>query len=117
MSKQWRIVLKGLVAVALVLSTGTLAKSKGDYDEDDNKREKTLYVWAGDQQRLHPDFLAVIDFNEQSENYGRLLRTVPLPAPGNVGNEPHHCHLSADKNILACGGLLSLLKGQNSIFF
>jgi selenium-binding protein 1 len=34
-----------------------------------------------------------------------------------VGNEPHHCHLSADKNILACGGLLSLLRGQNGIFF
>jgi hypothetical protein len=42
---------------------------------------------------------------------------VPIPPPGNVGNEPHHCHLSANKNILACGGLLSLLKGQNSIFF
>jgi selenium-binding protein 1 len=34
-----------------------------------------------------------------------------------VGNEPHHCHLSADHNILACGGLLSLLRGQNGIFF
>ena len=34
-----------------------------------------------------------------------------------MGNEPHHCHLSTDKNILACGGLLSLLRGQNGIFF
>jgi selenium-binding protein 1 len=46
-----------------------------------------------------------------------VLRTVPLPPPGNVGNEPHHCHLTADKNILACGGLLSVLSGQNEIFF
>jgi hypothetical protein len=40
-----------------------------------------------------------------------------LPPPGNIGNEPHHCHLSADKNILGCGGLLSLLSGQPGIFF
>jgi selenium-binding protein 1 len=42
---------------------------------------------------------------------------VPLPPPGNVGNEPHHCHTSDDETILACGGLLSVLKGQNDIFF
>lgn len=81
------------------------------------EKEKTLYVWAGDQNRVAPDFLAVVDFNEHSDNYGRVIRTVPIPPPGNVGNEPHHCHLSADKNILACGGLLSVLKGQNGIFF
>ena len=34
-----------------------------------------------------------------------------------MGNEAHHCHFSADHNILACGGLLSLLRGQNGIFF
>jgi len=46
-----------------------------------------------------------------------VINTVSIPPPGNVGNEPHHCHLSADKKILGCGGLLSLLKGQNGIFF
>jgi hypothetical protein len=30
---------------------------------------------------------------------------------------PHHCHTSADATILGCGGLLSVLKGQNDIFF
>jgi selenium-binding protein 1 len=78
---------------------------------------KTLYVWAGDQARRAPDFLAVINFDEDSNDYGKVLRTVPIPPPGNVGNEPHHCHLSADKNTLACGGLLSLLRGQKGIFF
>src|SRR5437588_316132 len=52
-----------------------------------------------------------------SPDYGKVVRTVPLPPPGNVGNEPHHCHLSADGNVLACGGLLSVLRGQNDIFF
>lgn len=78
---------------------------------------KILYVWAGDQARVAPDFLAVINFDEDSGDYGKVIGTVPVPPPGNVGNEPHHCHLSADKNILACGGLLSLLRGQNGIFF
>ncbi len=77
----------------------------------------TLYVWASDQARVAPDFLAVIDFDRKSRNYGQVLRTVPLPPPGNIGNEPHHCHTSADLTILACGGLLSVLKGQNDIFF
>ena len=120
MNKQWiqRVVVTGIYAVmTLGLSSGTLAKSDDDQDNDDNQREKTLYIWAGDQARVRPDFLAVIDFNEHSRNYGRVLRTVPVPPPGNMGNEPHHCHLSADKNILACGGLLSVLRGQNGIFF
>lgn len=42
---------------------------------------------------------------------------MPVPPPGNVGNEAHHCHTSRDQQVLACGGLLSLLKGQNGIFF
>ena len=45
------------------------------------------------------------------------MKTVPIPPPGNIGNEAHHCHLNADQTILGCGGLFSLLKGQNSIFF
>ena len=98
-------------------AAGSSAAESSEEEGVGDREEKTLYIWAGDQARAAPDFLAVIDFNRHSENYGRVLRTVPLPPPGNVGNEPHHCHLSADKNVLACGGLLSLLRGQNGIFF
>jgi hypothetical protein len=80
-------------------------------------KPEVLYVWAGDQAHKAPDFLAVIDFDEDSRNYGHVIDTVPLPPPGNSGNEPHHCHLDSTKTVLACGGLLSLLKGQNGIFF
>jgi selenium-binding protein 1 len=106
--------------VALALSGARVARAHGDrddFDEDGDRGEKTLYIWAGDQARARPDFLAVVDFDERSPRYGRVLRTVPVPPPGNVGNEPHHCNLSSDKRILACGGLLSLLSGQNGIFF
>lgn len=91
-----------------------------DENEDDLARtgkDKVLYIWAGDRARVAPDFLAVVDFDEHSPAYGQVIRTVPLPPPGNVGNEPHHCHLSVDKKVLGCGGLLSLLRGQNGIFF
>jgi ABC-type nickel/cobalt efflux system permease component RcnA len=88
---------------------------KNHHNEKRNHTEKYLYVWAGDQAHDSPDFLAVINFDEKSDNYGDVINTVPLPPPGNTNNEPHHCHLSKDKNILACGGLLSLLHNQNSM--
>ena len=91
----------------------------GGRDKDDHGAgaEKVLYIWAQDQAQVAPDFLAVVDFDEQSPKYGEVINTVPLPPPGNTGNEPHHCHLNSTKTILGCGGLLSLLKNQNGIFF
>jgi hypothetical protein len=109
-------VASALAMAVVALAPMTMARD-GWQDDDDQGSPKTLYVWAGDQARVAPDFLTVIDFDEDSRRYGRVIRTVPVPGPGSSGNEPHHCHLSADKNILACGGLLALLRGQNSIFF
>src|SRR5439155_21731427 len=70
-----------------------------------------------DQAGVVPDVLAVVDFDERSETYGKVIKTVPVPPPGNVGNEAHHCHLNSTGTVLGCGGLLSVLKGQNGIFF
>ncbi|HEY3025473.1 MAG TPA: selenium-binding protein SBP56-related protein [Pyrinomonadaceae bacterium] len=90
-----------------------------DKEEKENKDQagKYLFVWAGDQGRTNPDFLAVINFDEGSANYGKAITTVPLPQPGATGNEPHHVGLSSDGRTLACGGLLSVLKGQKEVFF
>ncbi len=79
--------------------------------------ERHLFVWAGDQSRTAPDFLAVVDFDERSPGYGRPIARVPLPGPGASGNEPHHVGLSRDGKALAVGGLLSVLRGQPEIFF
>jgi selenium-binding protein 1 len=105
----------GTLGVLVLALAGTLYAMNADRDEA--KAARTLYVWTGDQARVAPDFLAVVDFDEDSPRYGTIIRTVPVPGAGSSGNEPHHCNLSADKNILACGGLLSLLWGQDSIFF
>jgi 56kDa selenium binding protein (SBP56) len=101
---------------AVIILVGT-PSARGAEDGHGKGKEKTLYIWAGDQAHKAPDFLAVIDFDEESEDYGKVIKTVPLPPPGNVGNEAHHCHLNATGKLLACGGLLSVLKGQNGIFF
>src|SRR5258707_10674399 len=104
-----------LLAAAMVL-TGT-APARAAEDGHRKGNEKTLYIWASDQAHKAPDFLAVIDFDEESAEYGNVIKTVPLPPPGNIGNEPHHCHLNSTGKLLACGGLLSVLRGQNGIFF
>ena len=111
-----RTSLAGAVAL-LCLGLVPVAAGKEDHEKDNNKKARFLYIWAGDQARVTPDFLAVVDFDEDSHDYGKVVNIVPIPPPGNVGNEPHHCNLSADKNVLACGGLLSLLRAQSGIFF
>jgi selenium binding protein SBP56 len=88
-----------------------------DRDRGDRDREDTLLVWASDQAHVAPDFLTVIDFDPQSRRYGQVLRTVPLTGAGATGNEPHHVGLSRDGRTLALGGLLSVLRGQDQVFF
>src|SRR6185369_12867168 len=105
-----------VVFAAAVVLLGTSFALAGE-DNHRKGKESTLYIWAGDQAHKAPDFLAVIEFDEDSADYGKVIKTVPLPPPGNIGNEAHHCHLNATGKLLACGGLLSVLKGQNGIFF
>ncbi|BEI89943.1 uncharacterized protein CcaverHIS019_0300130 [Cutaneotrichosporon cavernicola] len=72
-----------------------------------------MYIWAGAVGRQVPDRLITFDFDPWSSNYGQMISQTLTET---TGNEPHHCGLSADKKRLLCGGLLSLLKGQNEIF-
>lgn len=106
-----------IAALAATIGMGTAFGAAAEENHRRTSKEKVLYIWAGDQAHRAPDFLAVIDFDEDSEDYGKVIKTVPLPPPGNVGNEAHHCHLNSTGKLLACGGLLSVLKGQNGIFF
>lgn len=83
----------------------------------DDEHARHLYICAGDQARKAPDFLAVISFDERSTDYGHVVATLAFPAPDATGNEPHHIGLSHDGKTVACGGLLSVLKGQKEVFF
>jgi DNA-binding beta-propeller fold protein YncE len=117
-----------LVAVFLCLTVITVQRARAraaqrafqkveDEKERREQRDKFLFVWTGDQARTNPDFLAVVNFDENSADYGKVITTAPLPGPGATGNEPHHVGLSRDGKVLACGGLLSVLRAQKEIFF
>jgi hypothetical protein len=106
-----------VLLAAAALLVGTSALVRGSAKAPSSTKERHLFVWAGDQARKAPDFLAVVDFDERSPAYGKLITTLPLPSPGDRANEPHHVGLSADGRVLAAGGLLSVLKGQKEIFF
>jgi hypothetical protein len=101
--------LIGIFLSSLFIGTSAVAESK--------PADQTLLIWAGDQAHKSPDFVAVIDFDEKSPTYGKVLKTVPLTGSSAVGNEPHHVGLSADGRIAVMGGLLSMLKKQDQVFF
>src|SRR5947209_3866073 len=101
-------------AVRVVMAVGLLLGATPAFADN---AENTLLVWAGDKAHMAPDFVAVIDFDRSSTNYGRVLRTIPLTGASAVGNEPHHVGLSRDGRTLALGGLLSVLRGQDQVFF
>jgi hypothetical protein len=73
--------------------------------------EPYLLVWAGDADRQHDDFLAVIDADPTSETYGVVLRTVPV---GTRANEPYAMETrQSTDGLLLAGGLLS---GRTFVF-
>jgi selenium-binding protein 1 len=109
--------MKNRFGLLLLILIGVAVIAPYTSAQHGHKAETVLYVWASDQAHVAPDFLAVVDFEPDSRTYGQVINTVQIPPPGNVGNEAHHCHLSADQKVLGCGGLLSLLSNQNSIFF
>jgi len=112
MSKGLRFAAVLLIAAALLLSVQCQKKASTV-----SEGEKYLLIWAGDQARKASDFLAVVNFDPVSDDYGKVIKTIPLPNPGNAGNEPHHVGISANGKTMACGGLLSVLKGQKEVFF
>jgi hypothetical protein len=76
-----------------------------------------LYVWAGAVGRMKPDRLVTLDFNSASPDYGKVVADTIIPGPSGIDNEPHHCGLSANGRVLACGGLLASLRHHNWLFF
>ena len=112
MSKYLRFAAVLLFAAALILSVQCQKKASTV-----SEGEKYLLIWAGDQARKASDFLAVVNFDPVSDDYGKVIKTIPLPNPGDAGNEPHHVGISANGKTMACGGLLSVLKGQKEVFF
>jgi hypothetical protein len=109
-----RVISRVSHALPVVLAAGLLLGATPAFSDT---AENTLLVWAGDQAHKAPDFVAVVDFDPHSPSYGKVLRTAPLSGASAIGNEPHHVGLSRDGKTLALGGLLSVLRGQDQVFF
>lgn len=80
-------------------------------------KENIMYVWYGDNDLKDADFVATVNFDPKSSNYGKVISVSPLKGAGAKGNEPHHVGIIKETNQLVVGGLLSLLKGQDEVFF
>jgi len=116
-------VLVALLVGAMTARHGSTRTAQDRFQKEDREKVRDgeratfLFVWAGNQARTNPDFLAVVNFDEDSADYAKVITTASLPGTGATGNEPHHVGLSRDGRVLACGGLLSVLRGQKEIFF
>jgi hypothetical protein len=72
--------LLGWVAANASAQAGT-APAQHDVSVERSAADNTLIVWAGDKAHVAPDFIAIIDFDERSPNYGKVLRTVAAYGP------------------------------------
>ncbi|KAI9665811.1 MAG: hypothetical protein M1821_003745 [Bathelium mastoideum] len=83
-----------------------------NYTPSEIKPKKIGFFFAGAGDNEHADFLA--SYSLDDDTFGTLLRVVDLPTSG---NSPHHLGASYDGTVLWGGGLLSLLKTQNTGYY
>lgn len=114
--RNWKKRMAGRLLVGAAVAAGLLIPMAARAAEPEDG-QKYLLICGGDQARTAPDFLAVVDFDKDSQRYGEVIASAPVQGPSAVGNEFHHVGLSADGKTAACGGLLSVLKGQDEVFF
>lgn len=82
-------------AAGLLLGLGACGGNEEAVEADDQESTQTdgdarLYVWLYDEDGIDPNFLAVVDAEPTSEDYGKLLTTVPA---GEVRGGAHHTSL------------------------
>ncbi|KAF2793113.1 hypothetical protein K505DRAFT_408243 [Melanomma pulvis-pyrius CBS 109.77] len=76
------------------------------------KPKKIGYFWTASGDNNHKDFLATYSLDDAT--FGTLLWITDVPSSG---NSPHHLGSSLDGKTLVGGGLLSLLKTQDTAYY
>lgn len=107
----------GAAATVIAVSAGAGAVAYAAQGPGHGGMPEYLYVWAGAVGRVQPDRLVTLNFDAGSPDYGKVVADTIIPGPGGMNNEPHHCGLSANGKVLACGGLLSSMHDHNWLFF
>ncbi|MEQ9104566.1 MAG: selenium-binding protein SBP56-related protein [Rhodothermales bacterium] len=88
--------------LGMALLAGGCAPGHSPSEGEDNLHvgpAPLLYVWAGDldQRPSDTDFLAVLDSDPESPQYGEIIATAPA---GAVGTNPHHAEPVAPTSAL-----------------
>ena len=101
----------GMGRVVLLVATASVAMGCDQFTARAGGPSRFLAVWAGDADRQHEDFLAIIDVRSGSPTFGHIMKTVVV---GSKANEPHHVDFSprADGTLWASG----LLSSRTFIF-
>ncbi|RDL42561.1 Uncharacterized protein BP5553_02540 [Venustampulla echinocandica] len=76
------------------------------------KPKKIGYFWTGAGDNIHADFLATYSLDD--DTFGEFIWLTDVPTSG---NSPHHLGSSLDGKTLVGGGLLSLLKTQDTAYY
>jgi len=76
-----------------------------------------VYAWAGAVDRVNPDYIVIIDAVPGSPTYKKVIGKAELPAELAVGNEPHHMQFVNNNTVVVAGGLLSVLRRPQELFF
>ncbi|TLY97645.1 MAG: hypothetical protein E6K44_00330, partial [Gammaproteobacteria bacterium] len=78
-----------LLGLAVLLTSAGVSRA---HEEDgqpgphgSRSEARYLFICTGDQARSSPDFLAVVNFDEDSADYGKVIGRAPLPEPGASG--------------------------------
>lgn len=112
-----------LLVIMVLLHKFNVAKSgSGVVEEMNRSSSAVLYIWSGQDVSVpnSADFVAVVDFDEKSQTYGRILKTIHLTdKAGEIaqqGNEPHHTAILLDGTFYITGGLFSFRTGHKGVF-
>ncbi|KAL6352534.1 hypothetical protein LRP88_14302 [Fusarium phalaenopsidis] len=76
------------------------------------KPKKIGYFWTGAGDNKHADFLVTASLDD--DTFGEIIYITDVPSSG---NSPHHLGTSLDGKTLVGGGLLSLLKTQDTAYY
>lgn len=89
--------MRKTLALMALLASAACRETSGSSPQSDY-----LFVWAGDSAEKSSDFLAVIDANPTSAQYGSVITSLPTGVPG---THPHHteAELSPNGHLLANG--------------
>ncbi|KAJ5559061.1 hypothetical protein N7535_009074, partial [Penicillium sp. DV-2018c] len=95
-----------------ILQVPTPAKDSPPFTPSNIKPKKIGYFWTGAGDKAHKDFLATYSLDD--DTFGTLIYVTDVPTSG---NDPHHLGPSLDGKTIFGGGLLSLLKTQDTGFY